>query len=62
MAWDGTGSPGDGNPTVDSLSGPEYQRAFGFAGPTIFTYDQAAKEAEMRAWFDSLLKSVSLGS
>ena len=27
-AWDGTGSPGDGDPTVDSLSGPESQRAF----------------------------------
>ena len=33
-AWDGTGSPGDGDPTVDSLSGPELQRAFGFAEPT----------------------------
>src|ERR1700752_527720 len=32
--WDGTGSPGDGDPTVDSLSGPELQRAFGFAEPT----------------------------
>ena len=33
-AWDGTGSPGDGDPTVDSLSGPELQRAFAYAGPT----------------------------
>jgi hypothetical protein len=33
-AWDGTGSPGDGDPTVDSLSGPELQRAFGVARPT----------------------------
>jgi hypothetical protein len=33
-AWDGTGSPGDGDPTVDSLSGPKLQRAFGFAEPT----------------------------
>jgi hypothetical protein len=33
-AWDGTGSPGDGDPTVDSLSGPELQRAFGFAEAT----------------------------
>jgi hypothetical protein len=33
-AWDGTGSPGDGDPTVDSLSGPELQRAFAFAAPT----------------------------
>jgi len=33
-AWDGTGSPGDGDSTVDSLSGPELQRAFGFAEAT----------------------------
>ena len=36
-AWDGTGSPGDGDPTVDSLSGPELQRAFGFAETTSDT-------------------------
>ena len=36
-AWDGTGSPGDGDPTVDSLSGPESQRAFAYAGPTKAT-------------------------
>src|SRR3954470_6157120 len=36
-AWDGTGSPGDGDPTVDTLSGPEFQRAFAFAGPTKAT-------------------------
>ena len=36
-AWDGSGSPGDGDPTVDSLSGPESQRAFAFAGPTKAT-------------------------
>ena len=39
-AWDGTGSPGDGDPTVDSLSGPELQRAFAFAGPTKVTLKQ----------------------
>jgi len=33
-AWDGTGSPGDGDSAVDSLSGPELQRAFGFAEAT----------------------------
>jgi hypothetical protein len=33
-AWDGSGSPGDGDPTVDTLSGPELQRAFAYAGPT----------------------------
>ena len=36
-AWDGTGSPGDGDPTVDTLSGPESQRAFAYAGPTKAT-------------------------
>jgi hypothetical protein len=36
-AWDGTGSPGDGDSTVDSLSGPELQRAFAYAGPTKAT-------------------------
>ncbi len=36
-AWDGTGSPGDGDPTVDTLSGPEFQRAFAFAGTTKAT-------------------------
>ena len=29
-AWDGTGSPGDGDPTVDTLVGPEGQRAFAY--------------------------------
>jgi hypothetical protein len=123
-AWNGTGSPGDGDPTVDILSGPELQRAFAYAGPTdatlkrivakgrktnaqlrgcpakpekaeattidgepaiidelhcgvfalsantihdgqvyvFFTYDQPGKEAEMRAWFRSLVKAVSFTS
>jgi hypothetical protein len=29
-AWDGSGSPGDGDPTVDNLFGPEAQDAFAF--------------------------------
>ena len=33
-AWDGSGSPGDGDLTVDSLYGPELQRAFGFGEAT----------------------------
>ena len=33
-AWNGSGSPGDGDSTVDSLSGPELQRAFAYAGST----------------------------
>ncbi|HEY7003349.1 MAG TPA: hypothetical protein VH281_03630 [Gaiellaceae bacterium] len=127
-AWDGTGSPGDGDPMVDSLSGPEYQRAFAFGEPTkdalkkfvakfrvadskvhpcpvkpeastrttidgepaivveehcpagggpfvlqaftthagqvyvFFTYDQSAKEAEMREWFGSLLQGVAFSA
>jgi hypothetical protein len=123
-AWDGTGSPGDGDVTVDSLVGPDSQRAFAFGEPTkatlkkfvakaratnhkirpdcpakpektgrttiggepaivdevhcgvfalsayvihagrvyaFFTYDQPGNEAAMRAWFGSLLKTISLG-
>ena len=33
-AWDGTGSPGDGDPTVDVLTGPGTQHAWAFAGAT----------------------------
>jgi hypothetical protein len=124
-AWDGTGSPGDGDPTVDYLVGPDSHRAFAYGEPTkatlkefvatsraasaalrqcpvkpektgtttigdepavldqthcppgngvfaltayvihagradvFFTYDQPGKEAAMRAWFGSLLKTVS---
>jgi hypothetical protein len=32
--WDGTGSPGDADPTVDTLLGPEGQRAFAYGEPT----------------------------
>ena len=120
MAWDGTGSPGNGDPTVDFLYGPDNQQAYAFGGPTaatleefvaasraanaaarscpiepaatssisiggepaivdevncgvfaisatvihagrvyaFFTFDQPGKEAEMRAWFGSLLRAV----
>jgi hypothetical protein len=44
-AWDGTGSPGDGDPTVDSLSGPELQRAFAYAGPTKTTLKRFVAKA-----------------
>jgi hypothetical protein len=44
-AWDGTGSPGDGDPTVDSLSGPELQRAFAYAGPTKATLKRFVAKA-----------------
>lgn len=36
-AWDGTGSPGDGDPVVDTLVGPEGQRAFVYGEPTTAT-------------------------
>jgi hypothetical protein len=121
-AWDGTGSPGDGDPTVDYLIGPSSHRVFAYGEPAkttlkgfvaasrkanaklrqcrvepektgtttiggepaildethcngvfaltasvihagradvFFTYDQPGKEAAMRTWFRSLLKSVS---
>jgi hypothetical protein len=45
IAWDGTGSPGDGDPTVDSLSGPKFQRAFAFAGPTKATLKRFVAKA-----------------
>jgi hypothetical protein len=32
-AWDGTGSPGDTDPTVDTLEDPEGHAAFAFGGP-----------------------------
>ena len=35
--WDGTGAPGDGDPTVDTLVGPEGQRAFVYGAPSRAT-------------------------
>jgi hypothetical protein len=35
--WDGTGSPGDGDPTVDYLIGPDSHRVFAFGEPTKTT-------------------------
>ena len=32
--WDGTGSPGDDDPAVDTLVGPDGQQAFGFGMST----------------------------
>ena len=39
-AWDGTGSPGNGDPTVDFLYGPDNQQAYAFGGPTTATLDE----------------------
>jgi hypothetical protein len=36
-AWDGTGAPGDGDPVVDFLEGPNSERAFAFGEPTKAT-------------------------
>jgi hypothetical protein len=36
-AWDGAGSPGDGDPTVDYLIGPDSERAFAYGEPTKAT-------------------------
>jgi hypothetical protein len=44
-AWDGSGSPGDGDPTVDILVGPEGQRAFAYAGPTKLTLKKFVAKA-----------------
>jgi len=44
-AWDGKGSPGDGDPTVDSLVGPESARAFVYAGPTKTTLKRFVAKA-----------------
>lgn len=39
-AWDGTGSPGNGDPTVDFLYGPNNVQAYAFGGPTTLTLDE----------------------
>jgi hypothetical protein len=39
-AWDGTGAPGDGDPFVDTLQGPEGVRAFAVAEPTDATLEE----------------------
>jgi hypothetical protein len=39
-AWDGTGSPGNGDPTVDFLYGPDNEQAYAFGGPTTATLDE----------------------
>ena len=41
-AWDGTGSPGDGDPVVDILVGPDAQRAFVYGEPTKATLEDSA--------------------
>jgi hypothetical protein len=38
--WDGTGAPGDGDPFVDTLEGPEGVRAFAVAEPTDATLEE----------------------
>ncbi|MDX6594119.1 MAG: hypothetical protein QOJ13_3315 [Gaiellales bacterium] len=44
-AWDGTGSPGSGDPTVDRLVGPDSQQAFGVGAPTKATLEKVVAKA-----------------
>jgi hypothetical protein len=49
--WDGTGAPGDGDPFVDTLMGPEGVRAFALAEPTDATlaeYVAASRKANAK--------------
>ncbi len=43
--WDGTGSPGNGDPTVDVLDGPHGVEAYAFGEPTGQTLQQFAAAA-----------------
>ena len=40
IAWDGTGGPGNDEPVVDLLYGPDPQQAFAFGVPTSATLDE----------------------
>ena len=40
IAWDGTGGPGNDEPDVDLLFGPDPQQAFAFGVPTTATLDE----------------------
>jgi hypothetical protein len=40
IAWDGTGGPGNDEPVVDLLYGPDLQQAFAFGVPTTATLDE----------------------
>jgi hypothetical protein len=47
-AWDGKGSPGDGDPTVDYLIGPSSHRVFAYGEPTkapLQSFVSAARKA-----------------
>ena len=52
IAWDGKGSPGSGDPTVDILHASDTKQAYAFAGPTTATLDEfvaASREANAAA-------------
>ena len=49
QAWDGTGSPGNGDPTVDTLNGPEGRQAYVLAAPTTATLDEYAAASRAAA-------------
>ncbi len=40
ITWNGTGSPGSGDPTVDILQASDTQQAYAFAAPTTETLDE----------------------
>jgi hypothetical protein len=44
-AWDGKGSPGSGDPTVDRLVGPSSLQAFGVSTPTTSTLEAFVAKA-----------------
>jgi hypothetical protein len=44
-AWDGKGSPGSGDPTVDRLVGSNSQQAFGVSTPTTSTLEAFVAKA-----------------
>jgi hypothetical protein len=41
IAWDGTGSPGDQDPTVDALIGPQEHPVWAMAASTTVTLDES---------------------
>ena len=49
IAWDGTGSPGDEDPTVDALLGPQGHAVYAMAAPTTATLDEAVASARAAA-------------
>ena len=49
IAWDGTGSPGDLDPTVDALIGPQGHPVWAMAASTTATLDESVASARAAA-------------